>query len=229
MTPSRGGRRGYRPEWPDGPGGFPGGPGGGRGPRGGDHRGGPRGGRSGSEFESPDFDDGERHGPGPHRGGGGRRRHRARGDVRAAILLLLEEQPRHGYDLIQEITERSAGSWTPSPGSIYPTLQILEDEGLVAIENVDGRKMGSLTPTGTAHVDANRAALGTPWSTAGDVGPDLAIRKEILALKDAAAQVVRVGTPAQYTAATTVLATARKELYRILAGDDDATPATPSA
>jgi len=199
MTPGRGQRRGYRPEWPDSGEGFPGGRGSGRGPR-----------------------DGEHHGPGPHRGGGGPRRNRARGDVRAAVLLLLEEQPRHGYDLIQEISERSSGSWTPSPGSIYPTLQILEDEGLVAIETVEGRKMASLTPAGVAHVEANRAALGTPWSTTGDRGPDLAIRKEILALKDAAAQVVRVGSPTQYTAATAVLATARRELYRILAGDDEA-------
>jgi len=143
-------------------------------------------------------------------------------DVRAAILLLLDEQPRHGYDLIQEITDRSAGAWTPSPGSIYPTLQILEDEGLVTIAQIEGRRTASLTDAGAEYVADNRAQLGTPWDSGSDRSADLAIRKEILALKDAAAQVVRVGSPAQYAAATEVLATARRELYRILAGDDDA-------
>lgn len=159
-------------------------------------------------------------GDGPR--GGRRRRGRSRGDVRAAILLLLDEQPRHGYDLIQEITDRSAGAWTPSPGSIYPTLQILEDEGLVTIAQIEGRRTASLTDAGAEYVADNRAQLGTPWDSGSDRSADLAIRKEILALKDAAAQVVRVGSPAQYAAATEVLATARRELYRILAGDDDA-------
>lgn len=183
------------------------GPPAGRGPRGGGRR----------EGFGPTT--GDHHPRGDH--GGRRRRGRSRGDVRAAILLLLDEQPRHGYDLIQEITERSAGAWTPSPGSIYPTLQILEDEGLVTIERIEGRKTASLTDAGQEYVEDNRAQLGTPWDTGSDRSADLAIRKEILALKDAAAQVVRVGSPAQYTAATEVLATARKELYRMLAGDDD--------
>lgn len=224
MTPGR--TRGYRPDWPASPEEIPGrgrgslrqhrggpGPREGFGPHGGGRRGGPEdGGRGG-------------HHGGPHGDFGGRRRRgRSRGDVRSAVLLLLAEQPRHGYDLIQEIADRSSGTWTPSPGSIYPTLQILEDEGLVTIEKVEGRKTASLTDAGTEYVEANRTSLGTPWDTGSDRSTDLAIRKEILALKDAAAQVVRVGSPAQYTAATTVLATARKELYRILAGDDDAAP-----
>ncbi|NLI17474.1 MAG: PadR family transcriptional regulator [Actinomycetales bacterium] len=152
---------------------------------------------------------------GPH--GRGRGRGRGRGDVRAAILLLLDEQPRHGYELIQEITDRSAGMWHPSPGSVYPTLQSLEDEGLITIDTVDGRRTASLTEAGAQWVEERRESLGAPWESAGDVGPDLAIRREILALRDAATQVVRVGTATQLTAATDVLATARKELYRILA------------
>lgn len=195
--------RRFRPEWPDderGPGfggpGF-GGPGfrghGGRG-----HHGPPPGGR------------------GPWRGRGPR----ARGDVRAAILLLLAEQPRHGYELIHEIVERSNGAWTPSPGSIYPTLQVLEDEGLVTIERQHGRRTASLTPAGTEYVEANREQLGTPWESVGtEHGPALALRQEYLALKDAVRQVARVGTPAQHTAAAATLTSARKEIYRLLAED----------
>lgn len=134
---------------------------------------------------------------------------------------LLAEQPRHGYELIQEIADRSGGTWTPSPGSIYPTLLGLEDEGLVTVEKVAGRKTASLTEDGAAYVEANRDTLGTPWEATGG-GPALQLRREILALKDAAAQVARVGTPAQHAAAATVLTTARRELYRLLAEDVEA-------
>ena len=65
------------------------------------------------------------------RGGRGRRR-RNRGDVRAALLALLSERPMHGYEMIQELDERTGGIWRPSPGSVYPTLQLLEDEGLIS-------------------------------------------------------------------------------------------------
>lgn len=158
--------------------------------------------------------------------GGHRGRGRGRGDVRAAVLLLLDEQARHGYELIQEITERSEGSWAPSPGSVYPTLQVLEDEGLVVIEPVDGRRVASLTEAGTTYVEENRTTLGTPWSTTGAGHlPALALRQDVLALKDAVAQVARVGTPTQLAAASEVLQGARKSLYRILA-EDDAEPRT---
>jgi len=200
--------RRFRPEWPDddaGPG-F-GGPGFGPGFRG---HGGP-GGHGGRGHHGPPTP-----GRGPWRGRGPR----ARGDVRAAILLLLAEQPRHGYELIHEIAERSNGAWTPSPGSIYPTLQVLEDEGLVTIERQHGRRTASLTAAGTEYVEANRERLGTPWeSVGGEFGPALALRQEYLTLKDAVRQIARVGTPAQHTAAAAVLTGARKELYRLLAED----------
>jgi len=202
----RSGERRFRPEWPGADfGGMPSTPGGpgGRGSR----RGGP-GGPSGPDAD-PAWGGRRGRGRGP----------RARGDVRAAILLLLDEQPRHGYELIQEIAERSSGAWTPSPGSVYPTLQALEDEALVTIERLHGRRTASLTPDGTAYVEANREQLGTPWeSVGGDRGPALALREEYLALKDAVRQVARVGAPAQHTAAAAALGTARKELYRLLAG-----------
>lgn len=183
----------------------------------GGHRGGPHGHGHRGPGRGP--------GPGFGPGFGGRRGRgpRARGDVRAAILLLLDEQPRHGYELIQEIAERSSGSWTPSPGSVYPTLQALEDEGLVTIERVEGRRTASLSAQGTAYVDENRASLGTPWTTTGfDPASALALRQEVMALKDAVAQVAKVGTPAQHTAASELLTRTRRELYRLLA-DDSAT------
>jgi DNA-binding PadR family transcriptional regulator len=165
-------------------------------------------------------------GPGPRgpfgpRWGGGPR---ARRDVRSAVLLLLEEQPRHGYELIQEITERSNGSWTPSAGSIYPTLQSLEDEGLITIEPVQGRKTASLTEEGVTYVTENRDKLGSPWDSSAE--PAWAakeghqFRAELMAFKDAAVQVMRAGTADQQKAATAVIAGARKDLYRLLADAD---------
>src|SRR5918995_770602 len=114
-----------------------------------------------------------------HRRGGGRdspgfgppRGPRARrGDVRAALLVLLAEEPRNGYQLMQAIEERSDGVWRPSPGSVYPALQQLEDEGLVA-PTEEGRKAFTLTDTGRAHVEERRDELGAPWDEVkGDAG-----------------------------------------------------------
>lgn len=77
--------------------------------------------------------------------GGGRGRAR-RGDVRASILALLKDRPMHGYEMIQEIGERSGGAWKPSPGSVYPTLQLLEDEGLITSAS-EGARSSSPSPT----------------------------------------------------------------------------------
>jgi DNA-binding PadR family transcriptional regulator len=142
--------------------------------------------------------------------------------VRAAVLLLLAEAPMHGYQLIQQITERSGGVWIPSPGSVYPALSQLEDEGLVTLSRVEGRNTASLTEDGTAYVESHRAELGAPWD---DVGGGVTresrdLRAEIGALMGAAHQVAQVGSRAQVAAAVTTLAEARKALYRLLADDD---------
>ena len=140
-----------------------------------------------------------------------------RGDVRAAVLALLAEKPMHGYQLIHEIEERSGGSWKPSPGSVYPTLQLLADEGLISAEESNGRKTYSLTPEGQKLVDAG-AGSATPWE-AGSRGFNRAsaLPKAGLELAQAAAQVGRSGSPAQVTEATAVLDEARRKLYSILA------------
>src|SRR5579859_1816513 len=79
-----------------------------------------------------------------------------RGDVRAAVLALLAERPMHGYQIIQELESRTGGLWRVSPGSVYPTLQLLEDEGLIASQEVEGRRVFSLTESGQARVEAQR-------------------------------------------------------------------------
>jgi DNA-binding PadR family transcriptional regulator len=171
----------------------------------------------GQEF-GPGFGPGGHFGRGRGRGGRGRR-----GDVRAAILLLLQERPMHGYELIQQIGERSDDVWRPSPGSIYPALSQLEDEGLVIIEKVAGRKTAKLTEEGVAYLDTHRDELGDPWQDVragvGDLALDL--RGQVRQLMGAVAQVARAGTPEQATKASEVLTEARRAIYRILA--DDAT------
>jgi DNA-binding PadR family transcriptional regulator len=154
-----------------------------------------------------------------HRGRGGRRARR--GDIRSAILLLLAEEPRNGYGLMQEIEERSGGVWRPSPGSVYPALSQLEDEGLVQATEHDGRKSFTLTDEGTAHVEANRERFGTPWETVGEgaSGELHDLRHSAQALAIAAMQVAQTGTKQQLAEAKAILEDARRGLYRLLAGD----------
>jgi DNA-binding PadR family transcriptional regulator len=169
-------------------------------------------------------------GPGFGRRGGGRRGGRGgRGDVRAAILLLLETEPMHGYELIQRIQDKSGGVWVPSPGSIYPALQQLEDEGLVAFDRVDGRKTATLTEAGQAYVEEHRGELGSPWDdvSGGVSGGARELRELVGALMGAVHTVSHVGTREQVEQASAVLVEARKSLYRILA--EDAPKATPEA
>ncbi|ROS21667.1 PadR family transcriptional regulator [Rathayibacter sp. PhB127] len=139
-----------------------------------------------------------------------------RGDVRDAVLALLAEQPMHGYQIIHEIEERSSGSWKPSPGSVYPTLQLLADEGLIAADESNGRKTYSLTDSGRAQVAAS--GTGTPWSESDQVDFG-ALPKAGVALAQAAAQVGRSGTPAQIRQAVSELEDVRRRLYAILAQD----------
>lgn len=143
-----------------------------------------------------------------------------RGDVRAAVLALLAEQPMHGYQIISEIAERSGGSWKPSAGSVYPTLQLLADEGLIEAEEQNGRKTYSLTDAGRAATESD-AGKQTPWETsASRPGAHVAaLPKAGMELAAAAAQVGRTGTPEQVEQAVAILADARRRLYAILAAD----------
>ena len=143
-----------------------------------------------------------------------------RGDVRAAVLALLAERPMHGYQIISEIAERSGGAWKPSPGSVYPTLQLLADEGLISAEESNGRKTYSLTEAGRAEAEAS-ADRPAPWQTSSprDSGTVRALPKAGIELAQAVAQVGRTGTPEQVKEAVDVLDEARRRLYSILAQD----------
>ena len=176
-----------------------------------------------------------RHGPPWARGGfamGGPRRGRRsrRGDVRAAVLLLLEEQPRNGYQLIQELTERSGGAWRPSPGSVYPVLAQLQDEGLVAPDaSTDGRGF-ALTAAGRSEVEAKRAQMGKPWEAAAAEmsEPRLVLMATARQVAAAVRQVMEAGNDTQVTETAEVLADTRRRIYRILAEDAPSEPAGPA-
>jgi len=164
-------------------------------------------------------------GPGGPGGPGFRRGRRARrGDVRTAVLLLLAEEPRNGYQIMQELEERSDGAWRPSAGSIYPALQLLEDEGLIRSEEVDGRKLLHLTDAGHRLVQQRPKGQPAPWDElAGDDADDArAIMKVAKEVMIAAAQVMQSGSESQRAQARQLLAGVRRDLYRILADGDDA-------
>jgi DNA-binding PadR family transcriptional regulator len=147
-----------------------------------------------------------------------------RGDVRAAAIALLAEQPMNGYQIIQEIGERSGGVWRPSPGSVYPALQQLEDEGLIRAEAGEGgRRAYQLTDEGRSYAASHTDELRAPWDVvAGSAGgAAIEMRKLVGQVAMAAFQVLSAGTDAQAGQARQVLTDARKSLYRILAADED--------
>lgn len=164
---------------------------------------------------------GGRGGRGSSGGHGGRRARR--GDVRTAILLLLQEQALNGYQLMQEIETRSEGAWRPSPGSTYPALSLLEDEDLIVQQNVDGKKCFALTEAGNAEAQRLQEANPTPPWTPTNFHPAASLDARSL-LKDMThplRQILRSGTPAQVASAQKVLSEAQRALYAILAEPQD--------
>ena len=147
----------------------------------------------------------------------GRHGRAGRGDVRTAILLLLREEPMHGYQLMQAVADRTGGAWRLSPGAVYPTIAQLEDEGLVQVTTEGGRKLATLTEAGRTHV----AGLGDvdPFAAFGGDGERVDLRGTLGELMGAVHQLGRVGDATQLAAAAKVLADARRSLYLILAGE----------
>lgn len=206
-----------------------GGRGGGRGPGGPP----PGGGRGGLPFGPPGFGPGGfgAGGPGDGRGGRGfgpfgpggfgfRRGPRARrGDIRAAILALLQEEPRNGYQIMQELKQRSQGVWNPSPGSVYPALQLLEDERLIANDEGSGGRIYALTSQGKAYVKEHADEIAAPWEALSNAAGDVFVEMMSLfhQLGAAAMQVVQAGNAAQIAKARKVLVATRRSLYEILA------------
>jgi DNA-binding PadR family transcriptional regulator len=156
---------------------------------------------------------------GPGGGPRGRGRKARRGDIRTAALLLLAEEPRNGYQIMQEVEQRSDGVWRPSPGSVYPALQQLEDEGLIRSEEIDGRKLFALTEEGRTHVEKRGDEQAAPWEQmSGEVSDDAhALGKLMREVAFAFAQVMRTGSTGQIAKAGEVLSSTRRDLYRILA------------
>lgn len=157
------------------------------------------------------------HGFGPGFGRGSRSRAR-RGDVRAAILLALAEESAHGYQIMQRLEERSGGAWRPSPGSVYPTLQLLEDQGLVTGEETEGRRVFSLTEAGAAEAASIRERVGdAPWGAEGEQDPRFALRQAVFALGGAARQVAVAGSADDVQKTLELLREARRSIYALLA------------
>jgi DNA-binding PadR family transcriptional regulator len=162
--------------------------------------------------------------PGPGRGGP----KAGRGDVRAAILALLGEGPRNGYQLMSEIEQRSGGAWRPSPGAVYPALQQLADEGLIAAATSAGRRTFSLTESGQRAVAENPDMARPAWEGMAGTGPGpvSGLFAQAARLGASIVQMAHAGTPGQVREAEKLLEQTRRGMYQILASD---LPAEPDA
>ena len=202
-----------------------------RGERGG--RGGGRGGRGGPMGGPPPWMAGLFGMGAPERGRGPRVR---RGDVRAAIIDVLAEaakaeEPVNGYQVIQQIAARSEDVWRPSPGSVYPTIQQLLDEGLVENDDEHGRRTVRLTAAGIAYAEANPEELAAVWApfaraSEREQSEHADLKPEIAQVMGAVWQIVTNGSPNQRRAAVDILVDTRRKLYGLLA-DGDAPAAKP--
>ena len=145
-----------------------------------------------------------------------------RGNVRAAILSVLSEEPMHGYQIMQRLEERSGGMWRPSPGSVYPTLQLLEDQGFVKGDEVEGRRVFALTDEGRAEAEQSKERVGTPWESGegGSEDPRFKLRRAVFQIGAAVKQVGTAGTAEQVDKTIAILAEARKRIYALLAEAD---------
>jgi DNA-binding PadR family transcriptional regulator len=155
---------------------------------------------------------------GGRRGGGRRQR---RGNVRAAVLALLAERPMHGYEMIQELGERTNGFWRPSPGSVYPTLQMLDDEGLITADATSGKKLFTLTESGRA--EAAKLGDAKPWADAvGEADEVRELHTALTQLFMAVDQITQAGTEDQKSRAVDAINEAKRRIYGLLAEDVDA-------
>lgn len=164
-------------------------------------------------------------------GGVGRHGGRARrGRLRLAILTLLAEAPQHGYALMSEIAERSGGMWQPSPGSVYPVLAQMQDEGLITGAETDGRRVFTITEDGRARLASH--ADESPWSAPEHSDADrqaaFALRKAALGLAGATRDLARTGSAEQIGRAAELLEQTRRQVYRILGEEPAETSATPT-
>jgi DNA-binding PadR family transcriptional regulator len=140
--------------------------------------------------------------------------------VRAAILALLREGPRNGYQIMSEIEERSGGAWRPSPGAVYPALQQLADEGLIEGAESSGRRTFSLTDAGRRYVEENPEMARAAWeSMASEAGEAPGLFVQAARLAGSIVQMAHAGTPQQIQAAEQLLEQTRSRMYQLLASD----------
>jgi DNA-binding PadR family transcriptional regulator len=153
-----------------------------------------------------------------HHGRSGSRGRAQRGDVRVAILILLAEQPMHGYQLMQAMADRTQGAWRPSAGAIYPTLAALKDTGLVSVQAVDGRKLASLTDKGDTYVRENRASFADPFEPLiAESGGEHDLRGPLDEIRATTRLLARTGTDLQIQQAREILIDGLQSLNSILA------------
>jgi DNA-binding PadR family transcriptional regulator len=141
-----------------------------------------------------------------------------RGDVRSAILYLLNEKPMHGYQIMQELSERTNGAWKPSAGSIYPNLQQLEDEDLIVASDVSGKKVFELTEAGREEIEAD--PKGPPWERFESHEAYAALRDAGFGVGAAVMQIARTGTEDQVVRTREILEETRRQIYQLLADED---------
>jgi len=141
-----------------------------------------------------------------------------RGDVRSALLIALLDGPGHGYQLMKALEARSGGRWRPSPGSVYPSLQMLQDEGLVSSTEQDGTRTFALTEAGRTAAEERMSSQGLPWDEV-DRGEHGDLRAATRDLQVAARMVTLSGSPEVVEKAVAIVTKARKDLYRLLADD----------
>jgi DNA-binding PadR family transcriptional regulator len=144
-----------------------------------------------------------------------------RGDIRTALLAALAEGPGHGYDVMQTLEEKTGGAWRPSPGSVYPTLQLLEDEGLVRSYEREGKRVYEITDAGREESQRRiDEAGGTPWELSGRGGRRMGeLRMAMAQFHMASKQIAATGTPAQVERALEIVREARRQLYQLLSED----------
>jgi DNA-binding PadR family transcriptional regulator len=159
--------------------------------------------------------------PGPPGAGKPRPPKASRGDVRAAILALLREGPRNGYQIMSDIEERSNGAWRPSPGAVYPALSALADEGLITDEKTDGKRVFRLTDAGREHIEQNPEMARGAWESTEqqEAWQVPGLFAEAARLGAGIVQIAHAGDPVQVRATERLLERTRRELYRILAED----------
>ena len=160
-------------------------------------------------------------GEGPFgKGGPGRLRQR-RGDIKFVLLELLKDQPRHGYEMIKILEERSSGFYRPSPGVVYPTLQLLEEEGNVTSEMVEGKRVYTITDAGrellTEQEESREPGFGPRWGRSQETPQLMELQRTIMALHESANQAARYGTPEQIQAVQEAIESANQQVHSILA------------